>query len=117
KATPQPSQCGPVRPPRCISPEKLKQISVGTLALMPINSHIQLLPRQNLGTSVGPLVRWSVGPLVRWSDWSTIQGYGTAESRPRLPGTCIARVQVSSGLLRRCESAGGGHTCAGHDGD
>jgi hypothetical protein len=26
---------------RCINPEKLKQISVGTLALMPINSHIE----------------------------------------------------------------------------
>src|SRR5476651_2641828 len=37
---PQPSRCGPVRPPRCISPVKLKTISVGTLALMPNNSHM-----------------------------------------------------------------------------
>src|SRR5690606_4016866 len=37
---PQPSRCGPVRPPRCINPVKLKWISVGTLALMPSNSHI-----------------------------------------------------------------------------
>jgi hypothetical protein len=33
-----------VRPPRCISPVKLKWMSVGTLALMPSNSHMHGLP-------------------------------------------------------------------------
>src|SRR5688500_8427129 len=37
---PQPSRWGPVPPPRCISPVKLKQMSVGTLALMPSSSHM-----------------------------------------------------------------------------
>ena len=38
-AMPQPSLCGPVAPPRRINPAKLKQISVGTLASIPSNSH------------------------------------------------------------------------------
>jgi hypothetical protein len=38
-AMPQPSRCGPVAPPRRINPAKLKQISVGTLASIPSNSH------------------------------------------------------------------------------
>ena len=36
---PHPSRCGPVAPPRRINPAKLKQISVGTLAFIPSNSH------------------------------------------------------------------------------
>src|SRR5690606_35089116 len=106
---PQPSQCGPVRPPRCISPEKLKQISVGTLALMPINSHIQLLPRQNLGTSVGPLVR-----LVNHSrEWYCKISSGTARNlhwtrssplpqrQPGSPSTGIRNEIATHPSLRR----------------
>ena len=37
----------PVLPPRCTSPVKLKQISVGTLALIPSSSHIDHLTLTN----------------------------------------------------------------------
>src|SRR5690554_2348969 len=41
---PQPSRWGPVPPPRWRKPVKLKQMSVGTLALMPKSSHMGILP-------------------------------------------------------------------------
>src|SRR5690554_7414489 len=41
---PQPSRWGPVPPPRWRKPVKLKQMSVGTLALMPKSSHMGFLP-------------------------------------------------------------------------
>src|SRR4051794_39112821 len=37
---PHPSRCGPVAPPRRARPAKLKQMSVGTFALMPSSSHM-----------------------------------------------------------------------------
>src|SRR5699024_2896303 len=72
---PQPSRCGPVRPPRCIKPVKLNTTSVGTLALIPSNSHIFSSlndgpPDQTLGCLfLNPsfLARLNAAPQLRFS--------------------------------------------------
>src|SRR5918995_2258485 len=77
---PQPSECGPVWPPRRIRPAKLKQISVGTLAFMPRSSHMSRPYENSAWLSRGLLGQ---APLIdRHAALLTI----TEDSSPGRPG-------------------------------
>src|SRR3990167_7453004 len=116
---PQPSRCGPVRPPRCIRPVKLKTISVGTLALMPSSSHMtqrlaQLLrftgqtrldtfARQRQKTRQGPPQQRHDIAATPWNQMQMQVGYML------IGGRTVIDQEIDALLAITGRAQGGGH--------